>query len=203
MSSATRLQLLLDLAAHRLRPGLGAEDADAQLQGGRVDAQLPHRLGHVQRVRRRAGEHGRAEVLEDHDLALGVAARDRDDRRAEPLGAVVHAEPAGEQAVAVGVVDDVAAPDAGARQRAGADLGPGVDVAQRVADDGHLAGRARGGVDAHDVGQRHGEEAERVVVAQVLLRREGQPAQVLEACGCRRRRFPRRAASPGRTARLR
>ena len=44
------------------------------------------------------------------------------------LGAVVRAEPAGEEAVAVGDVDHVAGPAAGGADRAGDQVGPGVDV---------------------------------------------------------------------------
>ena len=61
-------------------------------------------LGDVERVGRRRAEHVRAEVLQQRHLPLGHAAGDRHDGAAEPLGAVVHAEPAGEQAVAIGVV---------------------------------------------------------------------------------------------------
>ena len=53
-----------------------------------------------------AAEHLGAEVGQQHRLARREAARDRDDGRADPLGAGVEAEPAGEQPVAVGVVDD-------------------------------------------------------------------------------------------------
>ena len=65
------------------------------------------------------------------------------------LGAVVRAEAAGEEAVAVGDVDHVAGPPAGGADRARDQVGPGVDVVRRVADDGRLAGRARRGMDAH------------------------------------------------------
>ena len=46
---------------------------------------------------------------------------------------------------------------AGGADRARDQVGPGVDVAQRVADDGRLAGRARRRVDAGDALPRHGE----------------------------------------------
>ena len=64
---------------------------------------------------------------------VGHAAGDRDDRAAEPLGAVVRAEPAGEQPVAVGHVHDVPGPAAGGADRARHHLGPGVEVVVRVA----------------------------------------------------------------------
>ena len=67
---------------------------------------------------------------------------------------------------------------AGGAQRAGHDAGPGVDVVLRVADHRRFAGRAAGGVDAHDVVHGHGEHAERVGLAQVLLGGEGKPGQI-------------------------
>ena len=108
-----------------------------------------------------------------------IAAADRDHGAAQALGAVVGAEAAGEQAVAVGDVADVAGPAAGGADRAGHQVGPVVDVAARVADDGGLARGAAGGVDAHDLLARHGEQAERVGVAQVGLLAEREPGQVL------------------------
>ncbi len=110
--------------------------------------------------------------LDQLHLLLGLPARHRDHGAAQPLGAVVRAQAAGEQAVAVGDVHDVAGAPAGGADRARDQVGPGVDVALRVAHDGRLAGRARRGVDAHDLLARHREHAERVVVAQVLLGRE-------------------------------
>jgi hypothetical protein len=79
---------------------------------------------------------------------LGLAARHRDHRAAQALGAVVRAEAAGEQAIAVGNVHLVAlAPPAARIERA--TVGPGVDVVLRVADHGRLAGGAAGGMQAH------------------------------------------------------
>jgi hypothetical protein len=64
------------------------------------------------------------------------------------------------------------------RHRAGDQLGPGVDVALRVADDGRLAGRAARRVDTGDPLARHGEHPVGVVVAQVLLGRERESGEV-------------------------
>ena len=70
------------------------------------------------------------EVEDQLHLPLGHAARHRDHRAAEALGAVVRAEPAGEQPVAVGDVNDVAGPAAGGADRARHEVRPGVDVAR-------------------------------------------------------------------------
>ena len=122
---------------------------------------------------------------------------------AEPLGAVVRAEAAGEQAVPVGDVHDVAGAAAGRADGAGHDGGPGVDVRGGVADDGGAAGGARRGVHPRHLLAGHREHAERVVVAQRRLRRErelGEVGQVLDVVGVDRRR---RRTSSGSTARSR
>ena len=120
------------------------------------------------------------EVGDQPDLALGHAAGDRDDGAAELLGAVVRAEAAGEQPVAVGVVQDVARPAAGGADAARHHRGPHVEVVGGVADDGRPARRTARRVHAHHLLARHREHPERVVVAQVGLAGERQPGQVRE-----------------------
>ncbi len=171
----------LDLVAHRRAPGLGAEHADAQPAAPQVDAHLLGHFGDRQRIGRRRAQHARTEVHHQRHLALGAAAGDRHHRAAQALGAAVRAQAAGEQAVAVGVVHQVAAPHAGAGHRTRHQVGPAVQVAGRIADDGGLAGRARRGMHARERLDRPREEAEGVVVAQVGLDHEGQAPQVVEA----------------------
>jgi hypothetical protein len=67
-------------------------------------------------------------------------------------------------------------------------VGPVVDVVLGVADHGRLAGGAAGGVQAGHLLARHGEHAEGVVVAQVLLGGEGElarSASVFRSSGAR------------------
>jgi len=90
------------------------------------------------------------------------------------------AEASREQAVAVSVVDDVVLREPRHDEAAGHELGPGVDVPLRVAHDGGAARGARGGVDPDDARHGYGEHAVGVVVPEVLLRREGEPPQVVE-----------------------
>ena len=100
---------LLDAPAHGLGPRLRAENARAQRQILDVDAHFRRLVDEVEEITRGAADRGDLEVLHHHDLPLGVAAGDGNDRRAQRLRAVMRAQPAGEQAVAVGVLDDVPA----------------------------------------------------------------------------------------------
>jgi hypothetical protein len=59
--------------------------------------------------------------------------------------------------------------------------GPVFEVVLGVADHDRLAGGAAGGVQAGQLGARHGEQAERVVVAQIRLGHERELAEVGQA----------------------
>ena len=90
------------------------------------------------------------------------------------------AEAAGEKSVAVGDVHDVASPAAGGADGARHHRGPRLDVVARVPDDRRLARRSGRRVHTNDVGARHGKHAERIVVAQIRLGREGKPGEIVE-----------------------
>ena len=81
-----------------------------------------------ERVARRARDHLGPEVLDERELALGHPARDGDDRQTERLAAGVQPEPAGEEAVAVRVVQRHPRLGAGHRERARIDAPEEVDV---------------------------------------------------------------------------
>ena len=144
----------------------------------RVDALGLHLVEDRQEVRRGHHDDPRLEVHDQLHLPLGHAAADRDDRAAQPLGAVVRAEPAGEQPVAVGHVHrSPGRPPAALIERA--ITSAQVSRSSRgVAHDGRLARRTAGGVHAADLLARHREHAERVVRAQVGLGGEREPRQV-------------------------
>ena len=166
--------------AHAVGPGLGAEHADAQGQALEVHAQLFGALDQVHEVARGAAQRGDAEVAQHHDLAVGVAPGDGHHGGAQGLGAVVGAEPAGEESVAEGVLEYVAAVQSAGGEGARHDLAPHRDVFAGVGDDDRLAGGAGGGVQAHDVAHGTGEESVGVGVAQIGLDGEGQPGDVGE-----------------------
>ncbi|MCY1227338.1 hypothetical protein D9M72_396030 [compost metagenome] len=169
-----------EFVAHFLGPRLGAQHGVLERGGGRVDALLHHRVGDGEQVGGGGQDRVGLEVLDQGDLAFGLAARDRDDRAAECLGAGVGAHAAGEQAVAVGVVDLHAGADAGGAEGTGHQLGPVGEVLLGVADDGGPAGGAGARVDAGHLVLRHGKHAEGVLQAQVFLGGEGELAQVGE-----------------------
>ena len=171
----------LDLRAHLLAAGLGAEHAQPQLEARGLDAVLLQHLADVQRVGRRGDEDRGAEVLHDLDLARRVAGADGHDRDAGLLQPVVQAEPPGEHAVAEGDLGDVAAVRADGDGEAADQLGPGLEVGARVAADDGLAGGAGRRVDLDHLVQRHGEQAVGIRVAEVVLLGERQAAQVVEA----------------------
>src|SRR5262249_49373941 len=113
-------------------------------------------------------------------LPFGHAAGDWDDGAAEPLGAVVHAETAGEQAVAHGDVDGHTRPSTAGAKRARNDVGPDVEIALGVAHHGGLARRAGRGVNTRDLLAWHREQAERIVLAQVVLGREWEFSEIVQ-----------------------
>jgi hypothetical protein len=102
------------------------------------------------------------------------------------FGAVVGAESAGEQAVAVGDVHFIPGMTAGGADGARHDLAPRVDVPARVADNGRLSGGAAGGMNARHLLHGHGEHAERVVPPQIGFRCERKSRQVGQAVQVRR-----------------
>jgi len=110
-----------------------------------------------------------------------VAARHRDDGRPDAARALVRAQAAGEQPVAVGDLHDVVRARARGGERARHQFRPDVDVALRVAGDDRLPGRPGRALYAHDLGKRRGEQPVGILVAQVGLFGEGQEFQVLDA----------------------
>ena len=75
-------------------------------------------VGDRQQIRRRHGDEVRLEIDDELNLPLGKSAADRNDRAAKIFGAVVNAEPAGEQSVAIGNMHLIAGPPAGGADRA-------------------------------------------------------------------------------------
>ena len=178
LAQAVRVERLqtepgLEPRAQRRRPHLAAEQAH-------LERRLAEHVGELGGERRRAAQHLCAEVADQRRLQLQRRARGGHDRCAEPLGALLEAEPAGREPVRVGVVHDHPGAHAGARERPCHQLGPHVEVAARVPDQRRPAARPRRGVQPHELVRRDGHHPERVAGAQVLLDGEGDEAQVVE-----------------------
>jgi hypothetical protein len=107
-------------------------------RASRVQALALHLLDDHLHVAWRDHDDVGAEVGDQLHLLVGIAAAHRHHRAAQPLGAVVGPQAAGEQAVAVGHVHDVAGAAAAGADRPGHQIGPGVDVGLGVADHGRL-----------------------------------------------------------------
>ena len=173
------VQALLDLVAHLIRPGLRAADAAFELD--LVDLVLPlQRLGDMQEVTRRAGDHRRLEIDQHRDEFLRVAGGHRDDHRSQLLCAVMGAQSAGEQAVAVTHQDDVLSGHAGHRHAARHTLGPDIHITPRVGADLGFAGGAARRMDPDDLGARHRQKSQRISGRQILIGHERQLLDVLD-----------------------
>lgn len=169
---------LLDLAAHRIGPGLGDEDADLQRARARVGPLAAELIEDGEHVAWRHGDDLGLEIADQLHLAFGHAAGDRNHRAAEPLGPGMHAAAADEQAVAIGVVHHHARPPSRRVQRAGCHIRPDVQILERVTDNGRLAGGAGRSVDPGQLVARDRKHTERVIGAQILLGREREFRQI-------------------------
>src|SRR5438132_4162258 len=133
------VELLLDRAAHRRRPRLGAENADLERAGLGIDTLPLHLLGDGEHVRRRHHDDIRLEIDDQLHLPLGHAARHRDDRAAQLLRAVVRTQATGEESITVRDVDDIARASARGADRTRHHRRPDIDIVSRVAADSRLA----------------------------------------------------------------
>ena len=173
-------EALFNLLTHAFGPGFRPENPHPELGLGEVH---PHFLAHLRQIQgegRGAADDGGAEVLDEHDLAAGLAAGYRDDRGAQPLGAIVDSQAAGKQAIPVSHVDDIAPVGAAGGQGPGHQLGPGFQVPLGIGHGGRLAGGAGRGVNPDDLVHGGREHAEGVVVPQVLLDGQRQQADILQ-----------------------
>ena len=134
----------------------------------------------MQGVRGSGGDGCRAHVLHHHDLLGGVARRGRQLHGTDFGDAVMHAQTAGEETVAVGHLHHVAGTDVADGQHTGHALRPHVEVVLRVDAHDGLSGGAAGGVDALDLIGGHSLKPEGIFVAQVILRGEGQLRDVVD-----------------------
>ena len=174
------MHTLLDFPAHGFCPGLGTEDADPQRQPAGIDSLPLHLVGNVEHVGRSDHDDIRVEIADELNLLFGLPTGHGDDSATEHFSAVMGAETAGKQAIAVGDMHFVGRDTAGRPNGAGHHLGPGFDILPGITHDRGLACGAAGCMHPHDLLHGHGKHTERVVVAQLGLGGEGKPPQVLE-----------------------
>ncbi len=133
---------LPDLVAHLLGPRLSTEHRvlEAGLTG--IRAELAEPVRDREQVGGRGEDGLRLEIADQLALLLGLPAGHRDHRAPQPLGAVVRAQAAGEQAVTVGGVHLVPRLHAGAPEAPGHEGPPRLQVVLGVR---HHGGLSRGG----------------------------------------------------------
>ena len=90
-------------------------------------------------------------------------------------------ETTGKEAIAVSIVNDIAAMGPCGDEGTGHHLGPVLDVTSCIANNGRLAGRARGRMNPDDLVERLGKQAVGVVVAHVLLQGKRQALQIIQS----------------------
>ena len=173
-------ELFFELLPHLLRPCLRAEDARAQLDLI-AKALLFDGFCKIEGIGRGAAEEGRLKIDHELHLPVGIARRGGDGEAAHLVRAAVEPGAAREQAVAVAHLHDVLVGAARGDDGARTAFLPDVEVFLRVEGDDSLARRARSRLDADAALQRGRKKAVGVRFAQVVLREEGEQADIVEA----------------------
>jgi len=126
-------------------------------------------------------QHCHPEVHHNLQLAFGVAHTGGNSHGSHPLDAVVHAEAAGEKAVVDCILKDVLLLHSDHDEVPGHEVGPGLDILGRISHHCGLAGGTGRGMHPHHLLPGHGEEAEGIIVSQILLSCSGQAGDVRQA----------------------
>ena len=172
------VEAAFDFLAHRVCPGLGAEDTDLERTRARVEALPCELVQDRQHVTRRHHNYFGFEVLDRLHLPLGHAPGHRDHRASEPLRPGVRAQSSGEQPIPIRVVHFHPGTCARGEKRSRDDAGPHVEVGPRLGDDVGFARGAGRAVQARDLVLGNGEEAERIGGPEIRLGREGKLRQI-------------------------
>lgn len=172
-------QALFDIAAHGVRPGLCAEDAAFKLYLLPRDVHFLYGVGYMEGIGGGAAQHGGAEIPHKTHLTLGIAGGGRYNCCSHPFRAVVCAQTAGEQAVAVGNLYYGAAVGSGCAHGARHDLGPGGYVLLSISHYRKASGGAAGGLKPHYILHGGGKKTVGVIVAKVILYGEGQKGDIV------------------------
>ena len=167
-----------DLRAHGLGPGLGPENTDAKRRFGGIQALALEFVGDRQHVGGRNHDDAGREVVDQADLPRRHAAGGRYHRTAQPLRAVMGAEAAGKEAVAIGHMGDVPRTAAGGPDGTGHQIGPDLDVPPRISHHRGPPGGPARSMDTHEFPPGDGEKPEGIARPQVFLLSEWQPGDI-------------------------
>ena len=171
-------ELLLEFRAHLARPRFRAANGVAQrLRLALCGAKT---LGQQKRVTRCRADADDRECFEQLHLARRVAARCRNDARAESLAPAVHTETPRKESVAPSDLEHVAWGDPSEHQAAGVDLTEDFEIARGVCTDRGITRRARRCVNARERSLRYGQHTERIGIAQIRFEREWQCGEFAE-----------------------
>jgi hypothetical protein len=149
-----------DLGAHAFAPRLGAEDADFEIGGARVDALTPEFVQDGEHIARGNHDDVRREIANQLYLSLGLTAGHRDDRAAGRLRAVMRAETAGKKPIAIGDMHLHAGTPTGCPDGARDEVAPIDQILLCISNHGRPAGRSRRGVDPRHALHGHTEKSE-------------------------------------------
>ena len=163
-------EFLADFFAHMLGCGLCAQDDAGNREIlRRVIAHLDRRIGDEKRIRRRGAEDVGFEILHDLNLTLRIARGHGNDGAAGHLAAHMSSETAREQTIAVRDLHRGFGAAADHGNAASEAITPVLQVVFRIAYNGSLTGRARGGMETLDLGAVDREQPERIRVTHILL----------------------------------
>ena len=97
----------LDATALLIGMGLGTDKQGAELRGARIDTLLLEHLGQTHCIRGDSVQTGGTEILDEHDLSLGVTGSSGHRGGSQLLGSILEAQSAGEHTVAGGVLENI------------------------------------------------------------------------------------------------
>ena len=172
-------QLVFQFLAEVVGHGLGAVDAELQrefLLG--VKTHGKRSIGNVHGIRRRAAQDGGSHGTQDANLTLGIARGCRNSGTTCGNAAVMSAQAAREQTVAVTHLHDVVLVAFTQLNAARKAIAPELQVVISVSAHRSNARGARRHMDFLHVRKRHRQHAVRICVAQVLLLNEGGLLQI-------------------------
>ena len=167
--------------AHLLRPRLRPEGSYPQLEFLARQSRVADGVRQIQRIRRRAAQHRRPEVVHQRDLLFRVARRHGDYRCPDVLRARMRSQSARKQSVAIRHLEDVRLVRPVGREGPRQAFLPHRQVLARIAHHRRFSRGAGRRVDAHNLAHGYSTQPEGIVIPQVQFRSERQLHDVVYA----------------------